>query len=214
MPHPSQIGLAEIRAFQVGKDDLKILFLRFLIPMLVFAVAFNLYLSFIRPEEYYREDAQYGNGEIEDWYFTDGEVDESSPLPAIPFNSVKEGPLSPDEVDRLTNLIRTDTMSSTATSSTSGAGRKRKAGEEDSPVSDASTDGGSSPRTRKLKIETDFGAVGRWVPDYGSCVQDDTDFHGESSWGEYPFSFRVSYPDRIIKSATRRRNSIRKQDPM
>lgn len=198
-----------LQAPQAEKDDYKVLFLHFLIPMIIVAVAFNLWLSFARPWEYRRSDARYGN-EYEDWLLVDSGVDDDSPLPVTSYNSVKEGPLSPDEVHRLINIVRADKEASRDDLTTKGCGRKRKAGEPDSPISDVSTDDGSaSPRTRKLKVETDLGVASTWVnevPSYGSCLQEETTLGQESGWGEFPFTFRVPHPNRAIRSASRHRS--------
>ncbi|KAL8716916.1 MAG: hypothetical protein Q9225_005790 [Loekoesia sp. 1 TL-2023] len=203
-----------VQAPQAEKNGLKVLFLYFLIPTIVIAVAFNLWLSFARPWENHRDDARY-RSEHEDWLLVDSDIDVDGPLPVTSYNSVKEGPLSPDEVRRLIDIIRADLEASRDDMTTKCSGRKRKAGEPDSPISDVSTDDGSaSTRTRKLKVETDLGVASRWmseVPNYGSCLQEETTFDQDSGWSEFPFTFRVAHPDRAIRSASRRRSPNRCQ---
>ncbi|KAL8996708.1 MAG: hypothetical protein Q9188_006504 [Gyalolechia gomerana] len=165
--HPSNITCrnwevaAELQTENnINNADLKMLFLHFFLPMIVVAMAINLWLGFVRPWEYHRDDARNTTGQeyYEDWLLLDSEIESESHLSATRYNSVKKSPLSPDEVDRLACLIRADDEIPRS------SGRKRKATGQDSPVSDASTNGWSvSPRTRKLKIVTDF-AMDQRIP--------------------------------------------------
>ncbi|KAL9029883.1 MAG: hypothetical protein Q9196_001927 [Gyalolechia fulgens] len=190
---------AKLQSEKNSNADVRMLFLHFLLPMIVVAMAMNLWLACVRPWEYHRHDARNaGRCECyEDWLLLDGETESESLLPATRYNGVKESPLSPAEVDRLASLIRADDGMPRS------SGRKRKAAGEDSPASDVSTDGGSvSPRTRKLKIQTVFGVDQRWVSDvsdYGSCAQEENVLGHDSYWGEYPFAFRASCPAGKVK---------------
>ncbi|KAI4145088.1 MAG: hypothetical protein L6R39_003942 [Caloplaca ligustica] len=188
---------------ETAHDDFKSFTLLFLMPVVLVAFAFNLYLSFARPWVYYRDDARYVAVEQEDWLLVDSAIDDDTPVPATSYNTVKEAPLSPDEVSRLLDIIRADKK---ASSNASVPGRKRKAGEEAVPWSNASSDEGSpSPRARKLKIDTN---VARWVtelPSYGACLQEDEHISGPSEEDKYQFTFRAPHPDRPVRSASKGR---------
>ncbi|KAL8934231.1 MAG: hypothetical protein Q9216_006006 [Gyalolechia sp. 2 TL-2023] len=172
-------------------DDLKMLFLHFLFPMVLVAMIINIWLGFVRPWEYHRhDDAQNTTATTayceyyEDWLLlNDGDAESEGLLRPTRYNGVKESPLSPEEVDRLTRPIFADDDEEEIPRS---ADRKRKATGGDSPVSDVSTDGGSvSPRTRKLKIETDFGVDQKWVgevSDDESCVREENEFDQDSGF--------------------------------
>lgn len=189
--------------------------------MVIVAMFLNLWLvGFIRPWEYYhRHDSSpppqnntttTGPEYFEDWLLLDSdssfESTEYSLLPASRYDGVKETPLSPEEVERLVAFIHTDDEEVEVPS------RKRKAtSDNDSPVSHRATDGGSvSPRTRKLKIETDFGVDYKWVSgvsDHGSCVRDEEGVFGQSAGSsEFPFTFRASHPDRAIRFPSKLRS--------
>lgn len=184
-------------------DEFRSFTVLFLLPVIFVAFAFNLWLSFVRqPWESYRvDDHHYAAIEEPDWLLADSDIDEDAAVPAPRYNSVKEGPLSPDEVSRLINIIRAEGEAAKTNSRPASPGRKRKAGDENSPVSDASSDEG--PRSRKLKIQTDFGTYGRCITEgrnYGSCIHEERESDGSSVWGEYQFTFRASPPNRPIRS--------------
>lgn len=210
-------GIANPFAYPVEtpSEAHKMLFLHFLLPMVLVAMAINLWLGFFRPMEYYhRHDAPQSTTTnhhefYEDWLLLDSKGETEHLLPATRYNGVKENPLSPEEVDRLLSFIRAE--EGEIDIPRSSAGRKRKAtGDEDSPISDSAMNGGSvSPRTRKLKIETDFGVDHRWVSkvsDYRSCVRDEDVFDQSAGSGEFPFTFRASHPDRDIKFPSKLRS--------
>ncbi|KAI4123963.1 MAG: hypothetical protein LQ338_005040 [Usnochroma carphineum] len=191
------------------QDALMILSLQLLVPVVLLALALNLWLACARPWEYYLDNVYYTDSEFEDLLLVDSAIDEDAPVPASRYNGVKEGPLSPDEVRRLINIIRADKKAPQAKLGASSTGQKRKAGDEASPISGASGNGRStSPKSRKLKIETDFGTYGRWISEgrnYGSCIQEEKRIDGPSIWGEHEFTFRASHPDRAITSTPKLR---------
>ncbi|KAL9008489.1 MAG: hypothetical protein Q9173_006388 [Seirophora scorigena] len=187
-----------------ANEDIKVIVLMFLVPVVFVACALNLWLSFARPWEYYRDDARYVASEQEDWLLTDSDVDENAFVRPAAYQGVKEGPLSPEEVTRLIKIIRSDDKTSKAATTATSVGRKRKAGDEASPVEAASASEGPGwvdPRSRKLKIDTDVSAWVGGMRDYGSCFQGETSVDRSSNWVEYPFTFRAPHPNRKIKSA-------------
>ncbi|KAL8828401.1 MAG: hypothetical protein Q9170_006616 [Blastenia crenularia] len=202
------------------QEDLQTIFLHFFIPIVAVALVFNLWLSFVRPWEYHRDDARYAGDANEDWLPVDNDiVDNDSDGEIVPWRTLQDGfkevPFSQDEGRRLIDLIKAGEQASAARALRPGsdrASRKRKAGDEASPVSDAATrdDGTMSPRARKFKIETQFGVDGKWVgqvPNYGSCdVPHENSSDQGSIGGEFPFTFRTPHPGRAIKSPVRRRS--------
>ncbi|KAI4143285.1 MAG: hypothetical protein LQ341_002954 [Variospora aurantia] len=185
-----------------ANDDIQVLVIMILVPAVVVACALNLWLGFARPWEYYGDDARYVASEQEDWLLTASDVDENISVAPWAYRGVKEGPLSPEEVTRLIKIIRSDQKALEAATTASSPGRKRKAGDEASPVEAASAGEGSvSPRSRKLKIDTDVSVWVGGMRDYGSCFQGKDSAGGKSNWVEYPFTFRASHPDRKIKPA-------------
>ncbi|KAL8901298.1 MAG: hypothetical protein Q9207_005271 [Kuettlingeria erythrocarpa] len=172
----------------------------FLLPVVFVAIIFNLWLSFARPWEYYRDDARYVAVEEEDWLLADSDVDEDAPVPRRCYNTIKEGPLSPEEVSRLIEMIRADEAASKGVSKrTTVPSLKRKAGDKASSIGEASSDEGSrSSKARKLRIETDFGTRGRWVSENcrkGSSIHEEN-LAAPSVLGAFEFTFRASPPDR------------------
>ncbi|KAL8930461.1 MAG: hypothetical protein Q9208_000645 [Pyrenodesmia sp. 3 TL-2023] len=182
----------------------KSLMLWFLLPVILFAIMINLWLSFVRSYDHHRDHAGYVTIEEEDWLLADTDIDEDAPVPARCYNTIKEGPLSPDEVGRLIDMIRGDKAASRKVVSKTGVpGLKRKAGDKTSPIGEASSDEGSrSPKARKLRIETDFGTSGRWVSENcrkGSSIHEEN-LEAPLAWSEYEFTFRASPPNRAIRS--------------
>ncbi|KAI4185840.1 MAG: hypothetical protein LQ346_005800 [Caloplaca aetnensis] len=198
-------------SFSTANDNFQSFTAFFLLPVVFTAIIFNLWLSFARPWEYYRDDARYVAVEEEDWLLAESDVDEDAPVPRRCYNTIKEGPLSPEEVSRLINMIRADEAASKSVSRrTSVPNLKRKAGDRASPFGEASSDEGSrSPKARKLRIETDFGTSGRWVSENcreGSSIHEENGGR-PSAWGEYEFTFRASPPDRAIRSMRKHRQN-------
>ncbi|KAL8722522.1 MAG: hypothetical protein Q9181_007472 [Wetmoreana brouardii] len=181
-----------------------------LVPFALLAIVLE-WLNCTRPWEDYRDDARYVENEVdegmeearEDWLLTDNDVDEGAPLPPTRYNTVKEGPLSPDEVERLKGLIIADKEAS-GTESNAGS-RKRKA---------EGTEQSISPRSRKAKIESPNGMEAHWVSEealeYDADVQDDEDnAAGCSENCFYPFTFRAAHPNRIINPSIKHRRDPR-----
>ena len=173
----------------------------FLIPLVVTVLGFHLYLAYLRPWEYYRNDTRYVDNDLEYEYLTDSE---ENFLPATRRMSIKEGPLSPEEVSRLRGIILSEDKVFT-----SGAGRKRKAGEADALVDDGSV----SWRSRKIKLDTKDGSEAGWVSDESwdnnPFDEDGDSVAGMSEMGSfYPFTFRSQFPDRTIKPAVGYRKSL------
>ncbi|KAL8920199.1 MAG: hypothetical protein Q9172_004611 [Xanthocarpia lactea] len=114
--------------------------------------------------------------------------------------SIKEQPLSRDEVSRLTKVIRAADIESDYGTILS---RKRKNAEDTDESDDQWLD---SPRTRKLKIETKFGADGVWV--CGNFTRSPSVMSSNGGYSadcEVPFTFRASHPGRAIKSPVKMR---------
>ncbi|KAL8733493.1 MAG: hypothetical protein Q9166_002120 [cf. Caloplaca sp. 2 TL-2023] len=169
-------------------------FLQYSVVLLVVVIGIMFWLD-SRIEDYPNE-ARPIPEEFEDWLLAEETLDENTPLLASSSKNVKEGPLSPDEVRRLTDLIRADERSGYGTI----VGRKRKA----EAVSEGlEGERWGSPRTRKLKIETSFAADGSWVGDQvytsPSPIGGD-DVSDRSGDCKVLFTFRAPYPGRVIKS--------------
>lgn len=188
------------------------LMLWFLLPVILSAFIINLWLSFVRSYDHHRDHAGYVTIEEEDWLLADSDIDEDAPVPSRCYNTIKEGPLSPEEVGRLIDIIRADEVAPKGISRTVVPGLKRKAGDEASPIGGGSSDEGSrSPKARKLRIETDFGTSGRWVSENcrkGSSIHEEN-LEAPSAWGEYEFTFRASPPNRAIRSIPKLRQKAR-----
>lgn len=169
------------------------IFVWFLIPLVVATLVLTAWLLYEKPARRYSRyvdetDEEWVDAQ-EDWVLTDGVVEERAPLAPSQHNAVKEGPLSPEEVQRLKCLIFVGGKAQNA----SAWKRKHSVPE--------------SLRRRKVKIETEDGVSARWVSEYGSCADE-----GESDelktaaedW-VYPFTFRAAHPDRDIKRPKRLR---------
>ncbi|KAL8749018.1 MAG: hypothetical protein Q9184_006969 [Pyrenodesmia sp. 2 TL-2023] len=184
------------------------LMLWFLLPVILLAFIINLWLSFVRSYDHHRHHAGYVTIEEEDWLLADTDVNENVPVPSRCYNTIKEGPLSPEEVGRLIDMIRADEAASKGISRTAVPSLKRKAGDKASPIGEESSDEGCrSPKSRKLRIETDFGTSGRWVSENcrkGSSIHEEN-LEAPSAWGEYEFTFRASPPNRAIRSVSKLR---------
>ncbi|KAL8689030.1 MAG: hypothetical protein Q9218_005208 [Villophora microphyllina] len=170
-------------------------FIFFLIPLVTASMLFSLFLIFSKPGRPYLDsdlryviDSEEWMDAEEEWALTPNENTPSAPRR---YNTIKEGPLSPEEVQRLEDLIFSD-----AKAGKLDGGKKRK------------NDLSVSPRTRKMKIEGADGGV--WVGgEYGSCadegVGDEYETPASKEGWVYPFSFRAAHPDREIK---RKRNQL------
>ncbi|KAL9594628.1 MAG: hypothetical protein Q9219_006936 [cf. Caloplaca sp. 3 TL-2023] len=181
---------------QPSNENLKLLFLYFLFPTVVAALSLNLWLAFVRRGEYSQDGARCAGEFEENWLLADND-DEGN-------GGIQEGPLSPEEVDRLIGIFRAEQEASRATTINKSSCRKRKATDEDSPVSDAATDGSSpSPRARKLKIDTNCGINHRWVSEVPVSHSNSQEESQNAGWGEFPFTFRASHPDRAIRAVGR-----------
>ncbi|KAL8635850.1 MAG: hypothetical protein Q9228_006700 [Teloschistes exilis] len=166
-------------------------FVWFLIPLVIATLIAVAWLLYEKPARIYSryvdETADVWADARENWILADGEVDETAPLAPSRYNAVKEGPLSPEGVQKLRSLILAD----------GDANRKaRKAGDRK-----RKNDGSISPRGRKIKIETKDGVFAQWLSEYGSCAdKGESDEHETASedWVR-PFSFRAAHPDRPIR---------------
>ncbi|KAL8968204.1 MAG: hypothetical protein Q9183_002571 [Haloplaca sp. 2 TL-2023] len=174
---------------------------RFLIPLVAFVLGFHFYLAYLRPWEYYRNDTRYVDNELEYDYLTDSE---ENFLPATRRMSIKEGPLSPEEVSRLRGLILSDDKAFAS----GAAGRKRKAAEADA----LDDDGSVSSRSRKIKLDTGDGSEAGWSDGSWDTNPSDEEVDSVAGMSEigsfYPFTFRSQFPDRTIKSAVGHRKSL------
>lgn len=166
-------------------------FVWFLIPLVIATLIAIAWLLYEKPtriySRYVHETADEWANAREDWILTDADVDETAPLAPSRYNAVKEGPLSPEEVQRLQSLILADG---------NAKGKSRKAGDRKrkNHVS-------ISPRARKIKIETNDGVYAQWLSKYGSCADkgDSGEYETASEDWVYRFSFRAAHPDRPIR---------------
>ncbi|KAL8680733.1 MAG: hypothetical protein Q9186_003080 [Xanthomendoza sp. 1 TL-2023] len=192
------------RATPQAKTDTLTFFLMYLIILVILVMAFMLWYDHMPQLEHYPhgqiDDIRQ---DFEDWLLEQEGFDgETAPLFAGAYKGVNETPLSPDEVRRITDLVRADERIGYGTM----VSRKRKAAED----ADESEDKRSgSPRAQKLKIETDFGVGARWVSDRLTASPGDMSYpnisDAYSTDCETPFTFRAPLPDRTIKAAVKQR---------
>ncbi|KAL9577516.1 MAG: hypothetical protein Q9212_006313 [Teloschistes hypoglaucus] len=151
-------------------------FVWFLIPLVIATLIAVAWLLYEKPARIY---SRYVD-ETADEY-------ETAPLAISRYNAIREGPLSPEEVQRLESLVPADG---------NAKGKARKAGDRKrkNRVS-------ISPRALKTEIETNDGVYAQWLSKYGSC--DDKGESDESKTASenwvYRFSFRAAHPDRPIR---------------
>ncbi|KAL8769319.1 MAG: hypothetical protein Q9209_004701 [Squamulea sp. 1 TL-2023] len=209
-------------------------FLQYVIVLLAIVIAFMLWhdcttswKDYDEPSRATGRDYQDWTEEFEEWTNSLEEADENTPLfrrrdegPLSPdevlrlseflndetdklLQSIKEQPLSQDEVSRLTNLIRAADNHSDYGSISS---RKRKAAEDADESGDEQL---NNTRTQKLKVETDFGVHGTWVSDRltaSPSIMSVEGLHsGYSADCETPFTFRAPHPGRAIISPVKHR---------
>ena len=200
-------------------------FLQYLIVLFAVVLAFMLWHDYMASWEAYDDNTRAAHRDYEDWAdeyeeWADGfEGDDRGTTPMLRryegplspdevlrlsnllndetdklLRSIKEQPLSRDEVSRLTKVIRAADIKSDYGTMLS---RKRKTAEDTDKSDDQRLD---SPRTRKLKIETKFGADGVWVCENSTrspSVMSTEDLNGGYSADcEVPFTFRASHPGR------------------
>ncbi|KAI4243463.1 MAG: hypothetical protein L6R40_003465 [Gallowayella cf. fulva] len=196
----TMVEMAKHSTTQAKSDNLAF-FLQYLIVLMIVVMALMLWYD-CRPqyEEYPINDVHEIKEEFEDWLLRLEDLDdENTPLFASSYRSVRETPLSPNEVRRLTDLIRADEQSGYGTI----VSRKRKAA-EDSDSSDI-----ESPPPRRLKVETDMGFAGRWVSDQWTASPSVMSHKNTSDSYpvdcESPFTFRLTYPDSMVKAAMKQR---------
>ncbi|KAI4271992.1 MAG: hypothetical protein L6R38_006721 [Xanthoria sp. 2 TBL-2021] len=211
-------------------------FLQYLIVLLAIVIVFMLWHDYMSSWEDYSENSRarernYADwaDDYEDWVQRHEErADETTPLvrrheqgPLSPdevlrlssllndetdklLRSVKENPLSPEEVARLTKLIRADADDRSDYGSI--VSRKRKAVKDSDDSGDEWLE---NPRTRKLKIETDAGVNAKWVcgdlTRSPSVLGERDSYSGYSADCEVPFTFRAPHPGRTIKSPVKQR---------
>ncbi|KAL8787314.1 MAG: hypothetical protein Q9213_002305 [Squamulea squamosa] len=206
-------------------------FLQYLIVLLAIVIAFMLWhdctVSWKDYDEPLYATERDWTDEFEEWTNSLEDEDETTPLfrrrdegPLYPdevlrlseflndetdklLQSMKEQSLSQDEVSRITSLIRAADNHADYGSISS---RKRKAAEDSDQSGDERLD---NPRSRKLKVETDFGVHGTWVSDHltasPSIMSVEGLNSGYSADCETPFTFRAPHPGRAIRSPVKHR---------
>ncbi|KAL8798306.1 MAG: hypothetical protein Q9182_006779 [Xanthomendoza sp. 2 TL-2023] len=192
------------RADPQAKTDTLTFFLMYLIVLVIVVAVFMLWFDHMP-----QYDAHYHNHiddirqEFEDWLLEQEDFDdENEPSFAGAYTAVKETPLSPHEVSRLTDPLRADEQAGYGTM----VSRKRKAAEDSD---DLENERSGRPRAQKLKIETDVGVGAQWVSDHLTASPGAMSYHDVSGWYsancESAFTFRAPLPDRTIKAAVKHR---------
>ncbi|KAL8895296.1 MAG: hypothetical protein Q9192_003723 [Flavoplaca navasiana] len=213
-------------------------FCEYLIILCALVIIFMLWHDYISSWTDYDENTRANGQDYEDWEDYHEwirrqreEADENAPL----IRRLEEGPLSPDEVLRLSEILndKTDKLLRSVKEvplsahevallthvirdadnvpdyGTIVSSRKRKAAEDSDEFDEGRL---GNPRTRKLKIETDSGVDSRWVckeftrsPSFMSGQDLNS---GLSTGCETPFTFRSPHPVRAGRSPATRRNSF------
>ncbi|KAL8949391.1 MAG: hypothetical protein Q9222_004491 [Ikaeria aurantiellina] len=207
---------------EARKADFRLFLCLFLAPVVVVALFLTLWPSRTQEQDCHN-CPHYDNPEFEceyeDWVSHSSDSEDDASIRANAYNSVKRVPLSRDEVSRLIDTMRADSYSPQTTwglkreasnelsmftdlaanNAQATCGLKRKA----SDASEAATGSSSeSPRSRKLKIVTDFGVEGKWVneePKVFKVANSEDSPSGSSTDLVAPFTFRASLPGREIR---------------